>query len=108
MIELYYACVGAAGTDEAAADIVEITGDGFFLWIIRRGHKPHQQEKRHHRGHEVGERDLPGTAVMAVPVAFFLFDDDGLHRRAHAGSLILFATNVFITSDARVRRLPCK
>src|SRR3712207_9251063 len=41
---------------------------------------PEQQEERHHRGHEVGVRDLPSPAVVAVGAALLDAADDDRAR----------------------------
>ena len=69
----------AAGARHGLGDGLgrEIIGDAALL--LRRGgvDQPHQQEERHHRGHEVGIGDFPGAAMMAaMPALLDAFDDD--------------------------------
>ncbi len=37
---------------------------------------PQHEKKSHHRGHEIGERDFPGAAVMLLFVRAMALDDD--------------------------------
>ena len=53
----------------------EIVGEPAPLLLGGGVDQPHQQEERHHRGHEIGVRDLPGAAVMAALDHLFLADD---------------------------------
>src|SRR5471032_2813648 len=55
----------------------EIISDATLLFGGGGVDQPHQQEERHHRGHEVGIGDFPGAAVMtAMPAFFDSLDDD--------------------------------
>src|SRR3546814_6653759 len=54
----------------------EIVGERLALLLGRRAEQPHQQEKGHHRGDEVGIGDLPRAAVMAAVRLFDHFLDD--------------------------------
>ena len=60
-----------------SAGIGEVALDG-VLEVLVHADDPHHHEERHHGRHEVGIRDLPGTAVMTgVALRFLLDDDDG-------------------------------
>jgi hypothetical protein len=56
----------------------EIIGDAALLLGRGRVDQPHQQEKRHHRGDEIGVRNLPGAAMVGMAAGFLdPLDDDG-------------------------------
>src|SRR5262249_7392032 len=59
-----------AGRDARDAGGREELGDAAALVGAGGIDQPHQQEERHHRGHEVGVRDLPGAAVVTTTAAF--------------------------------------
>src|SRR3546814_19803667 len=44
----------------------EIVGEALALGLVGRAQDPEQQEKGHHRRHEIGIGDLPGAAVMTA------------------------------------------
>jgi len=68
----------AAGIAIGELDGVEIAGDGRFGLVVGGVYQPHHEEEAHHRGHEIGEGDLPYAAVMAVVVVVMVapHDDD--------------------------------
>ena len=45
--------------------ILKISADG-FLHLLAGIEQPEHDEQRHHRGHEVCVRNLPGSAVMST------------------------------------------
>ncbi|EGF31988.1 hypothetical protein IMCC9480_3081 [Oxalobacteraceae bacterium IMCC9480] len=55
---------------------LEIFGDTTETALRSRSQQPHQQEKRHHRGDEVGIRNFPGTAVMSTGDLLDALDND--------------------------------
>ena len=57
------------------ARVAEVAGDA-GLDRLALPDDPHDEEEGHHRGDEVGVGHLPGAAVVAVPVALLLLDDD--------------------------------
>jgi hypothetical protein len=67
---------GAGGRVRHQVVGAEIVGESFTLVLGRGVEQPHQQEERHHRGDEIGVRDLPGAAVVAALDDFILLDDD--------------------------------
>ncbi len=44
----------------------EVIGDALALLLRGRAEQPQEQEERHHRGDEIGVRDLPCAAMMAA------------------------------------------
>ena len=54
----------------------EIIGDAAPLIVGGSADQPQQQEERHHRGDEVGVRDLPAAAVGTSLDDLLTFDDD--------------------------------
>ena len=48
-------------------------GDADLLLFAGCVQQPQQQEKRHHRGDEVGVGDFPGAAMVPAMAAFFDF-----------------------------------
>jgi hypothetical protein len=54
----------------------EILGEALQPLLVGIGDQPQQHEERHHRGHEVGVRDLPGAAVVTAGDLLDLLDDD--------------------------------
>jgi hypothetical protein len=62
----------------------EIIRDPLALLFGCRVQQPHQQEKGHHRGDEIGISHFPGTAMMPASCNdLFPFDDDRRHVAAH-------------------------
>ena len=57
---------------------IEIAGDDGFGFLVGRVDDPEHKKERHHRGHEIRERDLPGAAMMAMAADDFLLDDDDI------------------------------
>ena len=55
---------------------IEVAGDDGLGVLVAGVDDPQHEEERHHRGHEIGEGDLPGAAVMAVAAHHLLLDDD--------------------------------
>ncbi|MGY3075664.1 hypothetical protein ACVWZZ_002035 [Bradyrhizobium sp. LM6.10] len=49
-------------------DRIEIARDHLLLILVERIDQPHDQEERHHRGHEVRIGDLPDAAVRLLVV----------------------------------------
>ena len=81
---------------------IEIVRDPLALFFRRRVQQPHQQEERHHGGHEVGVGHFPCPAVVAPATDNLLpFDDDrrriALRSHPHHPSLLPG------TSDSRRR-----
>ena len=58
----------AAGVAVDQLDRVEVAGDRRLGLLVGGVDQPHHQEEAHHRGHEVGEGDLPDAAVMGLVV----------------------------------------
>ncbi len=56
--------------------VSEIGGDVFLL-LFRHSEDPHHHKESHHRSDEVGIGYFPGSPVVSMAVALFLFDDDG-------------------------------
>src|ERR1700727_2193000 len=55
----------------------EVIREPLALFFGGRVQQPHQQEERHHRGHEIGIGDFPGAAMMAARDNLLPSYDDG-------------------------------
>ena len=69
---------------------IEVTGDERLGVLVGSANDPQHEEEGHHRGHEIGEGDLPGAAVMLALVRAAAPDDDDFrmlrgHKRRSVG-----------------------
>ncbi len=69
---------------------IEVAGDERFGVLVGSADDPQHKEEGHHRGHEIGEGDLPGAAVMLALMRAAAPDDDDFrmlrgHRRRSVG-----------------------
>ena len=60
---------------------IEVSRDQRLGVLVRRADDPQHQKKRHHRGHEVSEGDLPRAAVMLVLMRAMPLDNDDFRMR---------------------------
>jgi len=70
-----------ADQERLAAECAAIGRDPLTIrraHVLLLRHQPHDQEEGHHRGHEVGIGDLPGTAVGCMRRLLDALDDDRL------------------------------
>src|SRR5690606_34291495 len=68
---------------------LEVLRDALEVALCRRTDEPHEQEERHHRRHEVGISDLPGTGVMSARDLLDPLDDDWRTRFVVHAALLL-------------------
>ena len=60
---------------------IEVGRDLRDLFLVGNIEQPHDEEERHHRRHQVGERDLPRASMVSLVLAAAApADDDDLVR----------------------------
>ena len=79
-----------AAQDRGLERHVEILRDAAPLHRRHRTQQPHQQEERHHRGHEVRVGELPRAAVMPLAAPDHALDEDRtVFVVAHPGAFVV-------------------
>lgn len=74
--------------------VAEVAGDCLFDFIFLT-HQPHHEEKAHHGGHEIRERDFPGASMVTMATMLFLLYDDRLGFVSHGLLLLRFVAGFF-------------